>query len=105
MAPVERRRSQRIRLQVPLFLRGFDPRGAEFIDLTKSLDIGATGAFLVSGRVFSCGQLVRITIPVSAEPISALIPLETPPIEARVCRVADAGDVRLVAVEFLTPLD
>src|ERR1700722_1766959 len=103
--PVERRRSQRLRLQVPLFLRGFDCKGAEFLDLTKSLDISATGAFLVSRRLLGCGQVIRITIPVSAEPISALIPVETPPIEARVCRVTGAGDVRLVGVEFVKPLD
>jgi hypothetical protein len=48
LTPAERRRSQRIRLQVPLFLRGFDRNGGEFVDLTKTLDISPTGAFLAS---------------------------------------------------------
>jgi len=37
------RRSARLRLQVPVFLRGTDTSGAEFIELTKTLNISATG--------------------------------------------------------------
>ena len=101
---VERRRSQRIRLQVPLFVRGTDASGADFLDFTKSLDISSTGAFLASKRFLSANQLIRITVPVSAEPLSSLIPAETPPIQARVRRVEEAGGMLLVGVEFLKAL-
>lgn len=33
------RRSPRIRLQVPVFVRGTDASGSEFIELTKTLDL------------------------------------------------------------------
>src|SRR5262245_10342204 len=104
-SPAERRRSPRIHLQVPLFLRGIDDAGSEFVDLTKTIDISAAGAYLASRRILHTNQLLRITIPVSSESFSGLIPAETPPIQARVRRVSEAGDTRLVGVEFLKALD
>ena len=101
----ERRRSSRIRLQVPLFLRGIDANGTEFVDLTKTVDISTTGACLASRRSLKTDQLLRITIPVSSEPISGMIPSETPPIQARVRRMVSAGETTLVGVEFLTALE
>jgi hypothetical protein len=104
--PAERRRAPRIHLQFPLFLRGTDDAGSEFIDLTKTLDISSsTGAFVASKHRLRANQLLRLTIPVSAEPVSSLIPAETPPIEARVCRTSRAGEAHLVGVEFLKALD
>jgi hypothetical protein len=103
--PTDRRRSSRIHLQVPLFLRGIEANGTEFTDLTKTLDISSTGACLASRRSLRVDQLLRITIPVSSEPISGMIPSETPPIQARVRRVAEAGEAILVGVEFLQSLD
>jgi hypothetical protein len=103
--PAERRRAPRIHLQVPLFLRGIDDAGSEFVDLTKTLDISSTGAFVASKHRLQANQLLRITIPVSAEPVSSLIPAETPPIEARVRRTSRAGEAHLAAVEFLKALD
>lgn len=105
LSPAERRRSPRIRLQVPLFLRGVDDAGSDFVDFTKTVDISATGAFLASRRVLHANQLLRITIPVSSESFSGLIPAETPPIQARVRRISDAGDTNLVGVEFLRALE
>ena len=101
----ERRRASRIRLQVPLFLRGIDANGAEFSDLTKTLDISGMGACLVSRRYLRADQVLRMTIPVSSEPILGTIPSETPPIQARVRRIAEAGEAMLVGVEFLKALD
>jgi hypothetical protein len=92
-------------LQVPLFLRGIDANGAEFTDLTKTIDISSGGACLASRRSLRADQLLRITIPVSSEPISGMIPSETPPIQARVRRVAEAGEAILIGVEFLKALE
>ena len=51
LTPAERRRSPRIHVQIPMFIRGIDAAGVEFLDLTKTLDISATGAFLASPRL------------------------------------------------------
>src|SRR5271156_1959151 len=45
--PAERRRARRLRLQVPIFVRGMDDVYADaFLDLTKTADISAIGACL-----------------------------------------------------------
>jgi hypothetical protein len=92
-------------LQIPLFLRGTDAAGSEFLDLTKTLDISATGALVLSRRLLRTDQLLRITIPVSSDHVSGLVPAETAPIQARVRRSARAGDSHLVGFEFLSALE
>lgn len=99
------RRSPRIRLQVPVFVRGIDASGAEFIELTKTLNISSTGACITSAHVLRLDQLVHLTIPAPAPASSSLVPSETPPISAKVLRQDAAGDMRLFALEFLRTLD
>ena len=104
LTPAERRRSQRIHVQIPMFVRGTDAAGLEFLDLTKTLDISATGAFLASPRSIRPNQLVNLTIPAPPSP-SSTMPAETPPIQARVRRHRAAHGVYLLGVEFLKALD
>jgi PilZ domain len=101
----ERRRSARLQLQIPVFLRGLDSAGTEFLELTKTVDISATGALVLSRRTFHPDQHLRITIPVSSEQVSGLVPAETPPIQLRVMRSVPAGDTHLIGIEFLAPLN
>lgn len=105
MQPVERRRSPRIRLQIPIFLRGVDSAGSEFLELTKTLDISATGAFIACTRHFSDGQVVSLTIPAPSPATSLAVPPETPPISARVKRQQMAADIHLIGLEFLKSLE
>ncbi len=99
------RRSPRIRLQVPVFLRGTDVSGAEFIELTKTLNISATGACITSAHILRPDQTVHLTIPAPAPASSSLVPSETPPIVAKVLRQESAGEIRLFGLEFVRPLD
>jgi len=98
------RSSPRIRLQVPVFLRGTDVSGTEFIELTKTLNISATGACIASTHILRPDQTVHLTIPAPAPASSSLVPSETPPIVARVLRQESAGQLRLFGLEFLHPL-
>jgi hypothetical protein len=102
----ERRRSPRLRLQVPMFLRGVDSQGQEFLDLAKTLDISAMGAYLASSRVPRANETVSLTIP-APPPAgdSGLVPAATPPIQARVRRIEKAGEIHLLGVEFTRSLD
>ncbi len=104
LPPAERRRSPRIHVQMPVFIRGIDASGAEFLDLTKAFDISATGAFLASQHRPYADQVLNLTIP--APPLaSSTLPAETPPIQARVRRHRMAGDIYLLGIEFLKALD
>jgi len=100
----ERRRFQRIHLQVPLFIRGRDAHGDQFVELAKTLDISGLGAFITSPRQLTVGAIVTLTIPAPSITSSALVPAGMPPIQARVRRQQEAGDVHLVGVEFLKPI-
>ncbi len=99
------RRSPRLRLQVPVFLRASDATGLEFIELTKTLNISATGACITSSHILRPEQTVHLTIPAPSPASSSLVPSETPPIIARVKRQDILGNVRLFGLEFLRPLE
>ncbi|MGH9743484.1 MAG: PilZ domain-containing protein [Candidatus Acidiferrum sp.] len=99
------RRSPRIRLQMPVFLRAADTSGTEFIELTKTLNISSTGACVASTHILRPDQVVHLTIPAPSSGSSGVVPSETPPITARVLRQDSAGDVRLFGLEFLKPLE
>jgi hypothetical protein len=102
----QRRTSPRIRLQVPVFVRGTDASGVEFIELTKTLNISATGACIASTHLLRADQIVHLTIPAPSPVSSSVVPSETPPITAKIVRRQDlADDMRLFGLEFLRPLD
>jgi hypothetical protein len=100
----ERRRFARIHLQVPLFIRGKDAHGEQFVELAKTLDISGLGAFITSPRPLTINGIVTLTIPAPSITSSALVPAGMPPIQAKVKRQQEAGDVHLVGVEFLKPI-
>jgi len=104
LTPAERRRSSRIHVQIPIFIRGVDAAGAEFLDFAKTLDFSATGAFLASSRLPRANQVLNLTIPAPPSP-SSMFPAETPPIRARVRHHRMANSTYLLGVEFLRALD
>jgi hypothetical protein len=78
----------------------------EFLDLTKTLDISATGAFLASPRAIRTNQLLHLTIPAPPSPAAfSTLTAEAPPIHARVRRHRALDGMHLVGVEFLKALD
>jgi hypothetical protein len=100
----ERRRFQRLRLQVPMFIRGKDAYGEQFLELAKTLDISGNGAFITSPRPLAANETITLTIPAPSITSSALVPSGMPPIQAKVKRTQEAGDVQLIGVEFLKPI-
>ena len=99
------RRSPRIRLQVPVFVRGTDISGVDFLELTKTLNISAIGACIASSHVLRPDQLVLLTVPAPSPATPSLVPNETPPIPARVLRQELVGDMRFFGLEFLRALE
>jgi hypothetical protein len=102
---IERRRHQRLRLQIPLFIRGKDNYGAEFLELAKTLDIGGSGARLISPHHLRLDEIISLTIPAPLPSSPGAGDSGTPPIHARVLRIASSGDLEFAAVEFLRPID
>ena len=100
----ERRRYQRIHLQIPLFIRGKDAQGEQFMELAKTLDISAIGAFLASPRPLPFNGFITLTIPAPSITSSGLVPAGMAPIQAKIRRQQEAGDIYLIGVEFLKPI-
>jgi len=88
-----------------MFVRGVDASGESFLDLGKTLDISAGGAYLALGRSVGPNELLSLTVPAPPPSSNGPVPGPTPPIQARVRRARTAGDLMLVGVEFLKPLD
>lgn len=103
-ARAERRRSRRLPLQVPLFVRSRDLQGEQFLELAKTINISDLGALVVCPRAPQVGELVTLTIPAPSITSSAMVPSTMPPIQAKVKRREEAGDVYLIGVEFSKPL-
>jgi len=101
----DRRRRPRMRLQIPVFVRGLDAYGEEFLDLTKTINISAVGACLASTRPLQLDQMISLRIPAPSEPAAEGMPGATPAIPARVMRGVPAGDLHLIGVEFVRPLE
>jgi len=101
----ERRKFPRLRVQVPLFIRGKDNLGVEFLELAKTLDISGQGARLIGPQSLCHNDVVLLTIPAPLPRSSAFGESGTPPIQARIRRLESSGDMKLAAVEFLTPLE
>lgn len=99
------RRSARIRIQMPVFVRAADATGAEFVELSKTLNISATGACIACSHLLRIEQTIQLTIPAPSPASSSLVPSETPPIVARVKRQDMLGELRMFGLEFLRPLD
>jgi len=74
------------------------------MELGKTLNIGANGALITSPRRLTINDFVTLTIPAPSITSSPLVPSGMPPIQARVRRQQEAGDVYLVGVEFLKPI-
>lgn len=101
----KQRRFPRIRLQIPVFLRAQDASGVDFVELTKTLNISASGACIASTHMLRPDQIVHLTIPTPSPASSGLVPMETPPITAKVLRQQSAGDLRLFGIEFFKTLE
>jgi len=97
----ERRRSKRIYLQAPMFVRGVDGRGEPFLELAKTLDISAMGALVACPRAPKIGEMVTLTVPAPSITSSALVPAAMPPIQAKAMRQQEVGDVYLTGFEFV----
>lgn len=102
---LQRRQSPRIRLQVPVFVRGAGISGMDFIELAKTVNISASGACIATEQLLRTDQIIHLTFPAPSAASSSAVPSETPPIAARVLRQDVIGETRLFGLEFLKPLE
>jgi hypothetical protein len=100
----ERRRWERLPLALPIFLRGVNERGEEFLEFTTALNVSAGGALLATRRYLRPSSRITVEIP------SAPLPKLTRPVRAvrtmraRVIRVSNSEQCYLSGLQFTKPL-
>ena len=99
----ERRRSARLPVAIPMFVRGKDQHGQPFVDFATALNISAGGASLVLKRYLQPDSQVSLEIPVGLLPQSLVNKL-VQQIQALTLRVAPAEKSFVVGVQFVNPL-
>jgi hypothetical protein len=60
---IDRRRWERLPLAIPVFVRGLDPHGKQFVDFATALDISVGGALLAIHRALPEGSKIMLEIP------------------------------------------
>lgn len=98
--PPDRRRWPRLLLAIPMFVRGCDALGRDFLELASTVDFSKGGALLVLRRSVPQGAPLALEIPRS--PATAH---DAPRgFEARSVRSASGHAFHYIGVEFDAPI-
>ncbi len=97
---IERRRWQRLPVGLPVFVRGTDARGKQFLDFTNILNISSGGALLATRVTLSRSASVSLEIP--SAPLAQFGPLpdHVRAIQARVMRATHLEACSLYGLRF-----
>jgi hypothetical protein len=102
----ERRKYERLPLAVPVFVRGIDPNGRQFVDFATALDISVGGALVAIHRFLPKGSRILLEIP--SAPVASsnpAVPRSTRQrFYAKTVRVTDGEQVKLMGLEFNKPM-
>ncbi len=99
----ERRRWERIPVAIPIFVRGSDDQGKEFLDLATAVNISAGGALLAIKRYAALNSDISLEIPAPPHP-TPHVPSAGKTMEASIIRISSSRRGELWAVEFKKPL-
>jgi len=100
----ERRRSERIPLAVPIFARGLDDQGKEFLEFTTTLNISTRGALLAMRRYLPPESSVTLEIPAAPLPRLSARPKLVRTLHAEIVRVIASEPSYLWALSFTHPI-
>jgi PilZ domain len=101
----ERRRWQRLPVPVPMFIRGVDEQGKDFLEFSTAINISAGGALLVTRRYLPSSSKISVEIPPPALPrhMSAQS-AKARNIKAKVISVTLSDRYHLCGLAFSRPL-
>lgn len=100
----ERRQFVRLPLAIPLFVRGVDQRGKEFLEFANALNVSAGGMLLAMRRYLPRSSRVSLEIPSAPFPQLAVPPPFVRTLQARVVRVTHSDGGHLAGLRFSRPL-
>jgi hypothetical protein len=100
----ERRQSQRLPLAIPIFVRGMDERGKEFLEFTTTLNISGNGVLLAMRRSLPLASKILLEIPAAPLPKVAVAPPFVRKLQAQVVRVNFSEPSFVWALQLAQPL-
>src|SRR5512140_3099620 len=100
----ERRKHQRLPLSIPVFVRGTDNEGKEFLEFATALNISAGGILLATRRSLPKSSNISLEIPVAPLPPTTASSQSVRNLKARLVRVTHGDRCHLVGLRFSKPL-
>jgi len=101
---VERRKNERVPLAVPVFVRGKDSEGKEFLEFATALNISAGGALLAAHRLLPRQSTVALEVPSAPLPRSRTLPRAVRHLKARLLRISVVDGYQVWGLKFSSPL-
>ncbi len=100
----ERRKWARLPLAIPVFVRGRDAKGKEFLEFATALNVSAGGMLIAIRRVLPPIAQLRLEIP--SAPITAMAPLPQAArtLHAKTLRTSSSEGYYLLGIKFSRPL-
>ena len=96
----ERRKFQRLPLSIPVFVRGMDDAGKEFLEFATALNISAGGVLLATRRSIPKSASLALEIPVAPLPADSLSAQSIRSLKARLVRVTHGEKYHLLGLRF-----
>ena len=100
----ERRKWERLPLAVPMFVRGRDQRGHEFLEFGTALNVSAGGVLLAVGRHVPVPSRVSLEVPCAPETKPAGLPRTVRRLFARLVHRGASVNSQLLGLKFSKPL-
>jgi len=100
----ERRKWSRLPLAIPVFVRGRDGKGKEFLEFATALNVSAGGMLVAIRRVLPAIAQVRLEIPSAPVAALALLPTASRTLRAKALRSTPAEGYYLLGLRFARPL-
>jgi hypothetical protein len=101
---LERRDWPRLSLAIPVFVRGRDQVGKNFLEFATAVNISAGGALVAVHRPLRPAAQVSLEIP--SAPLAASVPVQknSRNLRGKIVRVSHAEGYHLVGLKFVRPL-
>ena len=101
----DQRKWQRIPLAIPVFIRGVDEQGRDFLEFATALNISAGGALVATRRQLPRSARLSLEIPVAPMPRAVTLPKSVRRMRAKLVRVTLAETYQLWGLKFSNILD
>ena len=100
----ERRKHQRLPLSIPVFVRGVDQDGKDFLEFATALNISGGGVLLATRRSLPRSTSLSLEIPVAPLPANTVSPQSVRSLKARLVRITHGERCHLLGLKFTRPL-